>query len=282
MRTLKCITWTVLTAVLAICGSGCESLCQSGSRRAGKWPAQLQEPLVILERIGEPVKLTVDSSKENASYQWYRNGKLIEGATDDVYEIGQVGVNFVGIYNCLVTEQPQESEGKKIQPLRTHFSSPIDLMVYRHGRPIPALEGDEGSKTKSLQALSPAVMMTAMAATNPPGTPFTVWGTALASPRTGNGCPGAYSGYVNYRPGGTRWGWSMSSTTPHTGADLIYPGNKVEYVCSGGTHSNCAVGTVPTRTTESSRHACRFTIYFPPGATLPSSPHPITLTGFIE
>lgn len=62
-----------------------------------------QQPVSILRDVGEEAIFTVAVDKENATYQWQKDGQSIENATATSYTIKAVAVEDAGQYTCVVT-----------------------------------------------------------------------------------------------------------------------------------------------------------------------------------
>jgi len=105
-----------------------------------------------------------------------------------------------------------------------------------------------------------------------------VYGTPLAKGGTRGTCPGTYAGYVNYgKTVAEGWGWvPTAGTTIHLASDSIRTDTKVTY--TGRYLDYGCAQTIVAVPDPALSPTYRFSIFFP--NNVPTSPYPITLTGF--
>lgn len=68
-------------------------------------PVITVHPEAAITCLGDNVSFSVTAVGENLTYQWYRNGVLISGATNPVYEISSVEAANAGAYTVTVTNE---------------------------------------------------------------------------------------------------------------------------------------------------------------------------------
>lgn len=66
-------------------------------------PVILSQPASQTVAAGSSVTLTVSTAANDGTYQWYKNGALIEGATGASYMISPVSTADSGTYYVVVT-----------------------------------------------------------------------------------------------------------------------------------------------------------------------------------
>ncbi len=72
---------------------------------AGNGPTILQQPLPQVVCIGEAVTLSVIASGNQLTYQWFRNGEVIDGEEESILFINVATLADQGNYTCLVTNE---------------------------------------------------------------------------------------------------------------------------------------------------------------------------------
>jgi hypothetical protein len=112
------------------------------------------------------------------------------------------------------------------------------------------------------------------------GGEITVFGAPVVSSGGAGGCPGPYSGYVNYiKPMSQGWGFVPSTnTTIHVCTDNNRSDTKIQYNGYFG-DGNCGQTTL-TVPDPAPSPKYRFTIFFPRGSQVPTNAYPIALDGF--
>ncbi len=83
-----------------LCGSAAAS--QAISARAVAAPTIIQQPASVTAAIGDNVAFTVVAAGVNLSYQWYRNGLALSGATNSTYALYAVTTAAAGNYRVTV------------------------------------------------------------------------------------------------------------------------------------------------------------------------------------
>ncbi|HEY1787254.1 MAG TPA: immunoglobulin domain-containing protein [Verrucomicrobiae bacterium] len=205
---------------------------------------QSQYPFIILQPNDQCIPFgsnaTFSVTAENVQgYQWLFNGNTVTNGTNSTLTIRNAGVQNVGYYSCDVF--------KGFQSVPTRSAS---LQVYTNW--IDPKTGVD---------------------------PMVVY----SFPYTANGaqgqCPGPYSGFVAYSPGGNLWGWmpdTINGNTVFTAADNNQTNTKIEFVGEYGDEGcNQTSVTVPNPPMSPQYEFC---IYFT--NSTPTNPYPITLSGF--
>ena len=121
-----------------------------------------------------------------------------------------------------------------------------------------------------------------VAITNDTRAPFVYFGAAYPIVGTLDSCPGHYIGYVNFRKSVAQgWGWApdhFGGNTAHTGTDANRADTIVQAM--GNINDNyCATNAVTIVHSSTEDGKFRFTIYF--SNNVPTTPYPITLSGFV-
>ena len=225
-----------------------------------QFPTILQQPVDQCLPVGSAATFTVQATNVD-SYQWYLNGNPLDGQTNSSLTIPVLTTSDVGYYFASVVK------GSEAVPTRS-----ANLNVYVVSG-APTISASLGLRVKSLSAN--------MALDLGGGGMITVFGApVVSSGGSGTGCPGKYSGYVNFtKPPSQGGGWSMDTTTTvHTATDNNQTNTKVQYLGSYG-DSNCGQATVRVPDPGMSP-TYRFTIYFPSGTTVPTNSYGIILSGF--
>jgi hypothetical protein len=231
-----------------------------------QFPTILQQPVDQCLPVGASVSFAVQATNVD-SYQWYLNNTALDGQTNSSLTIPNVGIGDVGYYFASVVK------GSEAVPTRTAL-----LNVYTVSGSSSSTSSGSKTKTKSM-----SMSMTMGPADLGGGGVITVFGAPVVSNGgNGSGCPGAYSGYVNYvKTISQGWGWGPDTTTTvYMATDANRDDTKIQYMGKSG-DLNCAQSsiTIPYPT-YSPKY--RFAIYFPPGTQVPTNAYPITLTGFTQ
>jgi hypothetical protein len=194
------------------------------------------------------------------SYQWYLNNAALAGQTNSSMTISSVGVSDVGYYSASVVK------GTEVVPTRSAC-----LNVYIASAPASGSTFKSASMSMSM-GIAPDDLGS--------GGVITVFGAPVVSSGNSSGCPGPYSGFVNYTKTVSQgWGWAPSTnTTVFIVTDTNRMDTKVQVMGkSGDIYCNQSSDTIPNPP-YSSKY--RFTVYFPPNTQIPTNAYAITLTGF--
>ena len=228
-----------------------------------QYPTILQQPLDQALPIGSSATFSVVATNVD-SYQWYKNNTAMDGQTNSSLTLTSLTINDVGYYSAAVIN------GTESVPTRM-----ANLNVYTVSTPVVTQTTTLSMKGRSLSAQT---LMSPMDLGG--GGVITVYGAPVSSAGGGGSCPGAFSGYVNYcKTLSQGWGWAPTAgATTLSAADLNRADTKVQTVGKYG-DVFCDQTTVSIPTPAYSPKY-RFTIYFPPGAQIPTNAYPITLTGF--
>lgn len=224
----------------------------------------LQQPLDQCVAVGDTAVFSVVATNAT-SYQWLFNGAAVDGATNSSFEIPDVAVSNVGLYSAFVYD------GSEAVPTR---SAALDVYM------APASPAPSGG-TPLMSS------MAAMASSGFSASPMDVDGAqfivvfgapVVSGGGSGSGCPGKYSGYVNFIPP-SGWGFlPATNTTVYTATDTNQTITKVQY---GGCYGdNACAQTSVTIPYPAMSPQYRFTIYFPTNCPVPTNAYPITLYGF--
>lgn len=224
-----------------------------------QFPTILQQPVDQCLAVGSVATFSVLASNVD-TYQWYRNDSPLAGQTNSNLTISNLSINDVGYYAAAVIK------GSESVPTRSAL-----LNVYTVS----------GSTTTPSQPMSMKTMsMNSMAADLGSGGVITVYGAPVKSSGSSGNCPGAYSGYVNYcKTISQGWGWAPdTNTTVYTATDT----NRADTVVqAGGKNGDSYCGqTSATVPYPALSPKYRFTIFFAPGAQIPTNAYPIVMTGF--
>jgi hypothetical protein len=256
-RLLRGIAIAAMTGfVLALRAQDATSTDQS------QYPTILQQPVDQCIPVGSPVTFSVVASNVD-SYQWYKNNVALDGQTNSSLLIASVAISDVAYYSAAVVKS-----GDSV-PTRM-----ANLNVY-------TTSGSTTSTTTTKSQFTTTQSMGTMSAMDlGGGGMITVYGAPVTSSGTSAGCPGAYSGYVNYmKPVSQGWGWAPTTNALTLSAsDLNRGDTKVQAMGKSG-DMFCDQSTVSVPTPPYSAKY-RFTVFFPPGAQIPTNAYSITLTGF--
>lgn len=63
----------------------------------------IQQPISQSKCVGESVQFSVTTMGNNVTYQWRKNGIIINGAQSNVYSINSIQAADSGLYSCVVT-----------------------------------------------------------------------------------------------------------------------------------------------------------------------------------
>jgi hypothetical protein len=235
------------------------------------FPQVTVQPLDQAVPLGSNVVLSVQANNAD-SCQWLRNGVPLNGQTNSVLAIANVGINDVGLYSCQVF-----NSGGEMVPTRA-ASVQVETTVNATAAGLPAVIATAArpstASTTTFGVTANGVMANGVLG----GGPIVVLGTPLLSNGSKNSCPGPYVGYVAYTKTVSQgWGW-----VPISGAPVISAADgsgrtdtKIEYVGAYGDHG-CGQTSIAINTAYSPVY--RFTIYFT--NNVPTNAYPIVLTGF--
>lgn len=249
-----------LAIFVAIAGSALAVQAQQFNQYA----TILQQPLDQCVAVGDTAVFSVVATNAT-SYQWLFNGTAVDGATNSSFEVPDVAIGNVGLYSAFVYD------GSEAVPTR---SAALDVYM---APTSPAPSGGTPLMSSSAAMASPGFSGAQM--DDLLGPPIVVFGAPVVSRGgTGSGCPGKYSGYVNFLPP-TGWGFLPdTNTTVYTATDTNQTITKVEYVgCYG---DNACAQTSETVPYPAMSPQYRFSIYFPTNCAVPTNAYPITLSGF--
>ncbi len=180
-----------------------------------------RQPEDSMVGIGSNVTFRV-SAQNGDSFQWVRNGVVLEGQTNTSLTIENAGTEDVGSYTCF---------------------------VYKDGEAVP-------TRSANLNVYA------TMGGGGGGGGPICVYGTPVFSGGSKPGCPGSFIGYVCFsKTAAQGWGWAPTAgTTLHTATDTNRTNTKIEYT-GMMVDMGCAPTTVAVpHPTYSPRY--RFTVYF--------------------
>jgi hypothetical protein len=216
----KQVSQIMFVAAIAVCALTVKAA--DGSDQS-EFPTITAQPTDQGTWVGTSATFAVQATNGDISYKWRRNGKPIDGQTNSVLELDNVGVTDVGQYSCDVAK-----DGGDAVPTRSASLSVMAASDLPGGGPITVF-----------------------------GAPVVSNGGIT------NTCPGPYAGYVNFtKTVAQGWGWVPSTnTTIHTATDWNRSDTKVLYG-GKYSDTGCAQTsvTVPDPT-PSPKY--RFTIYFP-------------------
>lgn len=239
------------------------SRAQNTSDQA-QFPTILQQPVDQCLPVGATASFSVQAANATG-YQWEFNGNPLSGETNETLTISNIQIGNVGYYSAAVIN------GSEVVPSRS-----ANLNVYISGGSSLLTAPLAGAKT----LLSSGSSLLAM---DDPGggDPIVVFGLPVVSSGGGGGsCPGKFCGYVNFvKTMSQGWGFApMANTTVYTATDTNQTTTKVQYFGEYG-DVGCQQTTV-TVPYPAMSPVYRFTIYFPPGSTVPTNAYAITLNGF--
>lgn len=226
----------VLSAVVASVALG----QNTASSDQPEFPKILLQPDNQMVPLGSNATFIVVAKNGPLTYQWLRNGVVLDGLTNSGMMILNVQIEDVGLYSCNV------SKGLETVPTRA-----ASLMVY-----TSSIDPETGVD------------------------PVTVFGFPLLSIGSQASCPGHYTGYVNYTKTVQQgWGWAPDTTNGNTifvASDTNRTDTKLLY---GGAYgdNNCNQTSIIVPSPAFSP-VYRFTIYFT--NNVPTNPYAITLDGF--
>ena len=228
-----------------------------------QYPTILQQPVDQCLPVGSVATFSVLATNLD-TYQWYRNDLLLAGQTNSSLTISNLSINDVAYYAVAVIK------GSESVPSRSAL-----LNVYTVSSSTSPTTSSYSTKTMSTStSLSTDTLSS--------GGTITVYSAPVASSGSSGSCPGAYSGYVNYvKTISQGWGWApdtnttvyMATDTNRTDTVVQANGKNMDSYC------NPSSVTVPY---PAPSPKYRFTIFFPPGAQVPTNSYPITLTGFLQ
>ncbi|HEX4264028.1 MAG TPA: immunoglobulin domain-containing protein [Verrucomicrobiae bacterium] len=255
----KCISRGIV--LTAIAGLALAAQAQDTNTDQSQFPTIFQQPVDQCVPVGSAVTFSVVASNAD-SYQWYDNNTALDGQTNSSLTIPSTGTGDVGYYYASVIK------GSEAVPTRSAC-----LNVYTTSSPASTSTISSGPRMKSMS------MNMAMSTDLTGGGVITVFGAPVVSGGGGTGCPGAYSGYVNFtKPMSEGWGFAPDTSNSHTATDSNRSDTKVQFNGYYG-DGNCAQTTVTVGNPPPSP-AYRFTIFFPRGSQVPTNSYAITLVGF--
>jgi len=247
-------------AVAAMAGLASIGHAQDTNVDQTQYPTILTQPDDQCVAIGSSVTFSVVATNVNTN-QWYMNNTAMDGQTNSSVTLPNVSTTDVGYYSALVSN----SAGGV--PTRSAC-----LNVY-------TVSSTTTSTSKPKSKFSTQSMSTMSVGDLSGGGVITVFGAPVVSSGSVGGCPGAYSGYVNFTKAITNgWGWAPSSTNTSlfVATDNNRADTKVQYIGKyGDIGCNATSVTVPY---PAPSPKYRFTIYFT--SDVPTNAYPITLTGF--
>jgi len=256
-RLLRGIAIAAMTGfVLALRAQDATSTDQS------QYPTILQQPVDQCIPVGSPVTFSVVASNVD-SYQWYKNNVALDGQTNSSLLIASVAISDVAYYSAAVVKS-----GDSV-PTRM-----ANLNVY-------TTSGSTTSTTTTKSRFTTTQSMGTMSAMDlGGGGMITMYGMPVAGGGgSGTGCPGKYSGYVNFiKTASDGWGWAPTSgASSHTATDNNRSDTKVYF---GGQYGDTGCGTNTVNVANPMSPVYRFSIFFPQGVQVPTNAYPITLSGF--
>jgi len=250
-------------AIAAVTGITIAAQAQNADQ--SQFPTILTQPIDQCLPVGSPATFSVVATNAD-SYQWYKNNVAMDGQTNSSFTIASLTINDVAYYSAAVLK------GDEAVPTRM-----ANLNVYTVSAPSSTTTTTTGTKSKLLSTQSMSMMT---AGDLGGGGVVTVFGAPVVSGGNMGSCPGAFSGYVSYaRTISQGWGWAPTTNTSILqAADLNRADTVVQtYGKNGDTLCGQSLVNIPTPP-NSAKY--RFSIYFPPGAQIPTNAYPITLTGF--
>ncbi|MGA3284000.1 MAG: immunoglobulin domain-containing protein [Verrucomicrobiota bacterium] len=258
------ITLAAVTGLILIAGNTAQAqmtdpLLTDPVDQSG-FPQITAQPLDQAVPIGSNVVLSVQAINAD-SYQWLCNGVPIDGQTNSILVIANVGTNDVGLYSCEVFNGDQA--------VPTRMASVEAVATGNGAASVNAVT------TASVTTSANVVMASGLLG----GGPIIVFGTPLSGGGRQGTCPGPYAGVVAYTKTVSQgWGWA-----PITGATVLTAADgsgrtdtKVQYLGAYG-DNGCAQTTVTIPYPPISP-VYRFAIYFT--NNVPTNAYPIVLTGF--
>src|SRR5258707_419164 len=99
---------TITIALAAIAASPLLTQAQDESEQA-EFPKITTQPTDQGTWEGGSTTFNAQATNGNISYQWRRNGSVLEGQTNCALVLDNVGVNDVGLYSCDVTKHGGEA-----------------------------------------------------------------------------------------------------------------------------------------------------------------------------
>jgi len=231
-----------------------------------QYPVILQQPVDQCLPIGSAATFSVLASNVD-SYQWYKNNNALDGQTNSSLTIASVAISDVAYYSAAVIK------GGDAVPTRM-----ANLNAYTTSAATSTTTTTTTTTKTRLLSTQSTSMMSPMDLGG--GGVITMYGMPVVSGGgTTGGCPGKYSGYVNYiKTASQGWGWAPTAGAPyHTATDTNRMDTKVYF---GGQYgdSGCATNSVNVANPVSPVY--RFSIFFPQGNQVPTNAYAITLDGF--
>ena len=217
------------------------------------FPIIITQPVDQAVVVGSNAVISVQAVDADG-YQWQSNGVAMDGQTNSILTIQNVGINNAAAYSCNVSQSGGDAVPTRAASLNVVVAEPSAVAA---------------SSSSSFAAAS-----------MPAGGPIVVFGMPRASGGTQGGCPGSYAGYINYtKTIAQGWGWApaTNTTTVFTASDgggrtdtiITYLG---KYGDSGCDRTTITLPETPPSPTY------RFTIFFP--NNVPTTNYPIILSGF--
>jgi hypothetical protein len=173
--------------------------------------AQSDFPRIVLQPEDQLVHVdgnavfSVKADNGPLTYQWLRNGSILDGQTKASLTIENAGMKDVGFYSCNVT--------KELEAVPTRAAS---LMVFHN-------------YTDAKTGIDP-IYISAM---------------PVGSGGSNGVCPGRYTGLATYtKTIAQGWGWTPdTNTTVHTATDTNRTNTRIEFDGKSGDH-NCGQTTI--------------------------------------
>jgi hypothetical protein len=224
-----------------------------------QYPVILEQPVDQCLPIGSTVTFSVTATNTD-TYQWYKNNAALDGQTNSSLVLSNVSTNDVAYYSVSVIK---DSEGvpSRMACLNVYISSAAS-------KSVRSLASGTSLKTS----------MTTMSTDLGSGGPIVVFGPPVVSSGNSSGCPGSYSGYVNYvKTVSQGWGWAPTAgATTLMATDANRDDTKVQYMGKSGDPGCGQTSVTIPYPAFSAKY--RFTIFFT--SNVPTNAYPITLTGF--
>lgn len=92
-------------------------------------PVVSQNPLPQTITVGSTATFTVLASGDNLTYQWFKNGSLVSGATGSTLTISNAKLTDAGNYNCMVSGYCSPSSSSATAKLTVNTAGPGPLTI---------------------------------------------------------------------------------------------------------------------------------------------------------
>ena len=210
-------------AIAAMTGMVLTACAQDTNIDQSLYPTILQQPVDQCLPIGGAATFSVVATNFDG-FQWYKNNVAIDGETNSSLTIASLGINDVGYYGASVI-----LAGEAV-PTRL-----ATLNVYTVTTPLLTTTTSLTS-TLNKSKLSLQSTLSFSATDLGGGGVITVFGLPVVSGGgTSSGCPGKYSGYVNFsKPPSQGWGWAPTAGETHVVTDTNRPDTKVQFMGQWG------------------------------------------------